>query len=54
MKQRETVDKYSLCASKESPAALPDTFVEHLGAEHLLLIQTDGAKGAEIPLSIWA
>lgn len=32
---------------------LPDAFVIHLGAKHLLLIQTYGAKGTEIPLSIW-
>ena len=32
---------------------LPNTFVKHLGAEHLLLIQTYGAKSTEIPLSIW-
>lgn len=36
-----------------SPRCVPETFVVHLGAEHLLLIQTDGAKGAEIPLSVW-
>lgn len=33
---------------------LPDAFVKHLGAKHLLLIQAYGAKRTEIPLSIWA
>lgn len=33
-------------------SCLPEAFVEHLGAEHFLLIEADGAKGAQIPLAI--
>lgn len=43
--------KNVLLSALEGLACLPDTFVKHLGAEHLLLIQTYGAKGT---LSIWS
>ena len=31
---------------------LPEAFVKHLGPEYLLLVQADGAEGAEVPLSV--
>lgn len=31
---------------------LPEALVKHLGPEHLLLVQADGAEGAEVPLSV--
>lgn len=31
----------------------PEALVVHLGAEHLLLVQADGAEGAQILLSVW-
>ena len=32
---------------------LPQALLKHLSAEHLLLVQIDGAEGAEVSLAVW-